>query len=213
MKKGISIFCIVLFLPASLFARNNSESCSGKEIRNTVSAVKTARPGDYILLPSGKKYIVTKEEIAIVKGEFDYENLSGVETTVEKDGTEIKTISGAHIAYMYPDGQAAHVLKTGISFTAFMNHIRETFFLARYVDLGNDIYEYAAVGPPRFSVFRASVQYQTISDGIEELRALDITVYNFGGEHKHLNIVPNRIWYGGIFRKEAHINRLANLIK
>jgi mannose-6-phosphate isomerase-like protein (cupin superfamily) len=166
------------------------------EIENKISAVKTANPGDYILLPSGKRYILTKEEIAITRGEFDYENLSDVEKAVEEDGTEIKTISQAHIAYVYPDGQSTHILKTSISFTAFMRHIQETFFLAQYVDVFKTYSEYLDIEPPKFTVFRASVQYQIISDGIEELQLLDITAYNYDGENRRIKYCskPDMIW-------------------
>jgi hypothetical protein len=196
MKKYIIVFSLVFLFTPLVFAQETSRGYAGKEIKNLLSAVKTANAGDYILLPSGKKYVLTKEEIAIARGEFNYEDLSSVKTIVEEDGTEIKTISQSHIAYVYPDGQATHILKTGISFTAFMNHIQETFFLAQYIDLREDAHEYVNIDPPRFSVFRASVQYQTISDGIDELQALDITVYNFDGENMHIKYCskPDMIW-------------------
>jgi hypothetical protein len=204
MKKNIMGFCLTfLFMPV-LFAQNNA-GYTGKEIPNLVSAVKTANPGDYILLPLGKRYILTKEEIAIMQGEFDYEDLSGVETKVIKDGTEIKTISQAHIAYVYPDGQATHILKTSVSFTAFMRHIQEKFHLTHYVDDKSTLHEYVDIDPPSFSVFRASVQYQTISDGIEELQSVDIEFYNLDGENKRMRYCEraNMIW-GNISDRGAY---------
>jgi hypothetical protein len=208
MKKNIAAFCMALFLIPALFAQNNTGHRGeeiGEEIPNLVSAVKAASPGDYILLPSGKKYILTKEEIAIVKGEFNYEDLSNVETEILEDGTEIKTISQAHIAYVYPDGQATHILKTSISFTAFMRHIQETFYLAHYIDYKDAAQEYVDINPPDFSVFRASVQYQIISDGIDEQQSLNITIYNLNGENKYMRYCsnPNMIW-GNISDKGAY---------
>jgi hypothetical protein len=196
MKKLSLVFFIVLFHIPFLFAQENTNAYVGKEIPNLLSAVKAANPGDYILLPSGRRYVLTKEEIAIAKGEFDYKDLSGVETKVEENGTEIKTISKSHIAYVYPDGQSTHILKTGVSFTAFMNHIRETFFIADFIDSGENAHEYMNIDPPRFSVFRASAQYQTISDGIEELQAIKVTVYNFNGENKFSQYCskPKMVW-------------------
>jgi hypothetical protein len=185
MKK-ILVFSMVVFYVPLIFAQGISNAYAGKEIENLVSAVKAADPGDYILLPSGKRYVLTKEEIAIAKGDFDFEDLSGVATETRKDGTEIKTISQAHTAYVYPDGQATHVLKTNISFTAFMRHIQETFFPAHYMDLQKSAHASVDIDPPDFSVFRAGVQYQTISNGIEELRALNITIYNYDGKNMRM---------------------------
>jgi uncharacterized protein YxeA len=186
----------VLLVMSSINLYAQTFETEPKEIENKISAVKNANPGDYILLPSGKKYILTKEEIAITKGEFDYENLSDVKTEVEEDGTEIRTISQAHIAYFYPDGQSTHVLKTNISFTAFMRHIQETFFLAQYVDNFERMKEYVDVEPPEFTIFRASVQYQTMSDGIDEIQALTITAYNYDGKNLQIKYCsePDMIW-------------------
>jgi hypothetical protein len=174
---------MVLLIPLTLSAQTTAEVSAGKEIPNSVAAVKSASPGDYILLPSEKKYILTQEEIAITRGEFNYDDLSGVETETRDDGTEIKTISTAHIAYMYPDGQSTHIVKTGVSFTAFMRHVAETYYLAEYIDSRGSTHEYTTIDPPRFEVFRASVQFQVMSDGIDELQALTITVYNYDREN------------------------------
>jgi len=167
-----------------------------KQIENKVSAVKNANPGDYILLPSGKKYTLTKEEIAIAKGEFNYENLSEVETTVESDGTEIKTISQGHIAYIYPDGQSTHILKTNVSFTAYMKHIKDSYFLAQYIDYFEIPNEYMEIDPPGFTVFRSSVQYQILSDGIDDIQALTIIIYNYDNMNRMVKYCskPDMIW-------------------
>jgi hypothetical protein len=181
------VVVVVLSCPFVLFAEGRIDgsvrpvSGGGREIKNSVSAVKAANPGDYILLPSGKRYVLTREEIAIVKDEFDYDDLSGVETETREDGTEVKTISKAHVAYIYPDGQSTHILKTNISFTAFMRHITATYFLVEYIDSGGGSSEYITIDPPAFDVFRASVQFQMMSDGIEELKALTVTAYNYDG--------------------------------
>ncbi|MDR2701355.1 MAG: hypothetical protein LBB72_02865, partial [Spirochaetaceae bacterium] len=135
MNKTFTLLLVVILTvyAANLYAQASKETPEPKQIENKISAVKNANPGDYILLPSGKKYTLTKEEIAIAKGEFNYENLSDVETTVESDGTEIKTISQGHIAYIYPDGQSTHILKTNISFTAYMRYVKDAYYLAQYI--------------------------------------------------------------------------------
>jgi len=196
MKKYGLAFSIVLLCGHLLPAQGNPNVYEGKRIENLISAVKSANPGDYILLPSGKKYVLTKEEIAITRGEFDYTDLSGAETKMREDGTEIKTISQGHIAYIYPNGQATHIFKTSISFTAFMGHIEETFSLVQYIDRSQEPYEFINIEPPDFPVFRAIVQYQTISDGIVEMQALDVTIYNFDGENIYLRYCskPDMFW-------------------
>jgi hypothetical protein len=186
MKKVIFIFSIaVLYIPL-IFAQEVSSVYQGKEIKNLSSAVMMANPGDYILLSSGKRYILTKEEIAIARDDFDYKDLSEAATKIYEDGTEIKAVSQAHIAYIYPDGQATHLLKTSIPFTAFMRHIEEEFFLVNYIDSEKSAHTYINIDPPDFHVFRASVQYQTVSDGIEELQSFKITVYNYDGENIYM---------------------------
>jgi len=198
MNKTFVLLLIVV--PAAfsinLHAQTSNETPEPKQIENKISAVKNANPGDYILLPAGKKYTLTKEEIAITRGEFDYENLSDVETTVESDGTEVKTISQGHIAYIYPDGQSTHILKTNISFTSYMRYVRNTYFLAQYIDYSETPNEYMEIDPPGFTVFRSSVQYQILSDGIDDLQALTVTIYNYDNINRMVKYCskPDMIW-------------------
>jgi hypothetical protein len=183
MRKYLIIF--LLIIPFSfIFAQEITE---GRKIENLLSEVKAANPGDYIVLPSGKKYILTREEIAIVKGEFDYEDLSAVKAETLADGTEVKNISIAHVAYMYPDGQSTHILKTSVSFSAFLRHIEETYYISDFIDINGDPNEYAIISSPDFNVFRASVQFRTISDGIEELQDIMITAYNYYGKNVRIS--------------------------
>lgn len=177
-----------------------SVSAQAKEIPNLLSAVKAAGPGDYILLPSGKKYVLTKEEIAIARGEFDFGDLSGVRTNVQDDGTEVKTISEAHTVYVYPDGQSAHLLKTALSFTEYMKYVEKRYYISHYIDREKKYNDYAAIGSPRFKVFRASVQIAKIFNEQETLDYLTITVYNYtvgrpGGSYlMHFCEKPNFVW-------------------
>jgi hypothetical protein len=196
MKKWALAFSIVFLCGPLVFTQENQDADVRKEIKNLVSAVKAANPGDYILLPSDKKYILTKEEIDIVNGYFDYADLSNVKTETRDDGTEIKTISESHVAYIYPDGQSTHVLKTNVSFTPFLQHIEERYYITRYIDGLNDLHDYRPVNSPRFNVFRASVQFQTISNGVEELESVTVTTYNYRGENFIMKYcgVPDMFW-------------------
>jgi len=194
MKKLFTLLLVSLSL--NLYAQSSNEMEGPKEIENKISAVKNANPGDYILLPSGKRYILTKEEIAIVKGDFNYDDLSNVETTIEEDGTEVKTISQAHIVYVFPDGQSTHVLKASFSFTAYMRHIKKTFYLAHYIDWYETPNDYLNIAPPEFDVFRAKVQYQMISDGFEEMQSITIMAYNYDSQNMMIRYTskPDMIW-------------------
>jgi len=89
MKKWAGFFIGLLLFPFVLIAQ-------GTEIPNQADAIMSAQPGDYILLPSGNKYVLTKEEIMIANGTFSFENLSDAATTTKADGTVVKTISQAH---------------------------------------------------------------------------------------------------------------------
>ena len=181
-KRTICIFFILSAFPLALFA-NASAEAGGMEIPNLVSAVKAAAPGDYILLKSGKKYVLTREEIEIVRGNFDYDDLQGVRTETRIDKTEILTISESHVLYRYPDGQSTHILKTGPAFTPFMEHIEKKYFIIRYVDYLGGYHDFQTISSPRFNVFRASAQFQKISNGTDTLEAVTITAYNYKGQN------------------------------
>jgi hypothetical protein len=187
------------------FGQNTSDETGGREIRNTVGAVKAANPGDYILLKSGRKYVLTKEEIDIANGVFNYEDLSDVRTETRDDGTEIKAISEGHIAYIFPEGQSLHILKTGVSFTAYMEFIEERYYIARYIDMLNSVHDLREINSPRFNVFRASVEIQTVSNGVDELESVFITAYNYKGENFIIRYssVPDMVW-GNISSEESY---------
>jgi hypothetical protein len=180
-RAGIAVLGALVLSSAGLFAQEIPGE--GREIPNRVSAGRGAVGGDYIVLPSGRNYVLTWEEIAIAKGEFNYENLSEVATEILPDGTEMKTISEAHQVYLHLDGQISHILKSSASFAPFLRYIEGAYYTARYIDaLGNYADARPAAAPAAFTVFRAGIRFETISDGIEEIQSVDITVYNYRGE-------------------------------
>ena len=155
----------------------------GVEIRNLTSAVRKAKPGNYIRMPSGKKYHLTGEEIDIVNGKFDFGDLSDVKMEILDNGTQIKNISEAHTVYGYRDGQSAHLLKTGVSFTQFMKqHIEKKYFPGCYIDRSGNSHDSEPASSPPFSVFRAVIQFQLISNGVIEAEQVIIRAYNYKGE-------------------------------
>ena len=184
MRKNVCFFAVFLCVWFGIAAQRASGENGDKEVKNTIGAVKTADGGDYILLKSGRKYVLTQEEIDILNGVFDYEDLSDVKTETREDGTKIKTISEAHVAYLFPDGQSQHLLKSSRSFTLYVQqYIEKNYFLGHYVDISGDYHDSRPHGSPRFYVFRAIVQFQTISDGVNEAERVLITAYNYKNEN------------------------------
>jgi len=183
----LTLFCLPLFLNAQE---------TGKEIENRLSAVKKANPGDYIVLRSGIRYILTAEEIAIARGEFDFNDLSNVKTEIRQDGTRIKTISQAHTVYEYPDGQSTHIIKTSVSFNVFMEYIEKNYHIARYIDYLYAHNDLSYIGSPRFNVFRARVEFQTISNDSEEIDLITATAYNHNEKNYIMKFTskPNMVW-------------------
>ncbi|MCL2139121.1 MAG: hypothetical protein FWH41_06275 [Treponema sp.] len=182
MKRILTIMlCTFFFLyPLALFAQATGNA-EGKEIENLVSSVKAANAGDYILLPSGNKYILSKAEIDIANGNFNFEKFSDLASEKKEDGTEVITVSQAHSVYVYPNGQVNHLFRTVASFTALLEYIESCYHLTYYVDASGDIQEFRNIRSPQFNVFRAGVQFQKISNGAEELDSVIITVYNYKG--------------------------------
>jgi hypothetical protein len=202
MKNWLWILVFFAFFSTILLAQEKSTDSSdlyidiGTEIQNTVIAVKTARPGDYIVLKSGKKYILTKEEIEIVRGEFDFSDLSEVYTEIRDDGTAVKSISGAHKVYQYPDGQFSHLLKTGASFSALMGYIESKYHIALFNDYYDKLHESVPVSPQSFNVFRGIIQFQVLSDGQKKMESITITVYNHNDNNYKMRYcsMPEMIW-------------------
>ncbi|MDR2952001.1 MAG: hypothetical protein LBU82_02030 [Treponema sp.] len=181
-------------LPEETDAASAEET--GREIPNRAADIRAAQPGDYILLPSGNRYVLTREEILIVGGTFDYGDLSGVSVETKDDGTEIKTISQAHEVYTYPDGQVVHALKTNAAFSSFLRYIEEKYHLMRYLDSSGVLRESKQLEPPGFTVFRAFIQFEKISNGAEELESLAVSVYNNEGKNFAVKYcsAPNLVW-------------------
>lgn len=197
MKKYICFLVLLSMFSINLFSQEAAGAgYTGQEIENTVAAVKNANPGDYILLKSGKRYVLTREEIEIARGSFNFDDLSGVRTELRDDGTEVKTLSEGHVVYVYPDGQLTHLLKTGASFSSFMNYISNRYYLALYMDFFYDFYESIPITPRSFDVFRATVEFQTISDGLNEMQSIYVSAYNYRGENFAMRYTsePDMIW-------------------
>ena len=178
MKKGICALVLAFFFPLALCAQ-----AGGREIENSLAAVRAANAGDYIVLRSGRRYVLTRAEIDIARGSFDYNNISVVQTETRDDGATVKTISQAHTVVTHPDDQSVHLLKTNRSFSEYMKYIEKNYYPGQYIDTAGRIHDTEPVSPPPFSVFRTSVHIQTISDGEKEVERVIITAYNHNGQN------------------------------
>ena len=197
MKKTLFIFIsMVLFLPSFLaFAQ---QPAGGSEIPNLVSAVRAANPGDYIVLPSGHRYVLTAAEIEIVRGNFDYGDLSALPTETRSDGTEVIIITGAHTAYIFPDGQSIHMLRTSRSFSDYMaNYVENRYYIGSYIDYNGIPDEFGPAPPRNIAVFRAAVEFQLISDGTDVVESVNVIAYNFRGRSFQMMYFPTDTWQWG----------------
>jgi TolB-like protein len=172
------------------------KSGEGKEIKNTRAAVKAANEGDYIILKSGERYVLTYDEIDIARGEFNFNDLSGVPAQAEADGTVIKNISESHTVKVFPDNQSAHLIKTPGSFATYMKYIEENYYPGRYINSSGYSRDSEPVTPP-VSWFRAIVHIQTISDGVSSYERLIITAYNHRGNSFIRRYYPTEGWSWG----------------
>jgi len=168
----------------------------GKEIKNSLAAVKAANEGDFITMNSGEPYVLTYDEIDIARGEFNFNDLSGVPGQIEADGTEIKKLSEAHTVKVFPNNQSAHLIRTPSSFTRYMEYVEENYYLGQYRDEWGNYHDSKPESPPT-SVFRAIVHIQKISDGESEYERLIITTYNFRGNSSTRRFYPTDDWAWG----------------
>jgi TolB-like protein len=157
------------------------KSGEGKEIKNSLAAVKAANEGDYIIRKSGERYVLTYDEIDIARGEFNFSDLSSVPAQAGAGETVIKNISESHTVKVYPDNQSAHLVKTPGSFARYMKYVEENYYPGRYIDYSGASRDFEPIRSPSFSIFRATVQIQSFSNGTIKVEQLLITHYNYNG--------------------------------
>jgi len=192
MKKWAGVFIGILLFSFVLSARE----ASGEEIPNQADAITSAQPGDYILLPSGNKYVLTKEEIKIADGTFEYTDIANAPGETKADRTVIKTISQAHKIRIYPSGKTVHVIKTRAAFDYSLKFLEDNFYPMRYIDSSGVLRDSKPIAQPRFYVFRAFIQTESITNGVDELTYFIVSVYNFEGENYVIKYctVPDMVW-------------------
>jgi len=171
-------FAFILF---ALFAVVSSQIFAD-EIPNTWGAIKNAKPGDYIVLIDGSHYIITEEEIDIVKGQFDYNDDSGLKEGVPRsDGGKEYTITTAHKRIIWPDGKTMEIFKSRRAFDTYIDFLRESYYpiprLSRY---NNEIigYYFDIPSPEDLNTFRAKVYKTFLTDGKEISLCIEVQEFN-----------------------------------
>jgi hypothetical protein len=158
-----------VFIIFALFAVVSSQIFAD-EIPNTRGAIKNAKPGDYIVLIDGSHYIITEEEIDIVKGEFDYNDSELKEGIPRQDGGIEYTITSAHKKIIWPEGKTMEIFKSRRAFDSYIDFLRESYYpIPRLSILNNELIGYYFdISPPEdLNTFRAKVYKTFLTNGTE----------------------------------------------
>jgi hypothetical protein len=160
-------FVFILF---TLFAVVSSQIFAD-EIPNTRGAIKNAKPGDYILLIDGSRYIITEEEINIVKGQFDYGDDSELKDGIPRpDGGIEYNITSAHKRIIWPDGKTMEIFKSRRAFDTYIDFLQESYYPIPYLSiLNNELIGYYRdiSSPEELNTFRAKVYKTFLTSGTE----------------------------------------------
>jgi hypothetical protein len=194
-------FAFILF---ALFAVVSSQIFAD-EIPNTRGAIKNAKPGDYIVLIDGSHYIITEEEIDIVKGQFDYNDDSELKDGVLRpDGGIEYTITSAHKRIIWPDGKTMDIFKTRRAFDTYIDFLRESYYpIPRLSTYNNELIGYSFVisSPDDLNTFRAKVYKTFLTDGKEISLCIEVQEFNRDAIGKGLSsgfqASESGIFYGG----------------
>ena len=157
-------FAFILFL---LFAVISSQIFAD-EIPNTREAIKNAKPGDYIVLIDGSHYIITEEEIDIVKGQFDYDESELTEGTLRPDGGIEYAITSAHKRITWPDGKQMDVFASRPAFDAYISYLQKRYYPIPFLSVFDNSligYNRDISSPEDLNTFRAKVYKTFLTDG------------------------------------------------
>jgi hypothetical protein len=171
MKKGIFIF----FIATAVF------SAIADEIPNTIGAVRNARPGDYIVLTDGSHYVLVEEEIAIVNGNFDYNDDEALKENAvpRSDGGTEFNITSSHKRIIWSDGKSMDVFTTRRAFDSYIRFLAANYDpipFTRYDSIIGNTYPVRM--PEGLETFRGKVYKTYITDGIETLEIFVVKEFN-----------------------------------
>jgi len=171
MKKSIFIF----FIAAAVF------SAIADEIPNTIGAVRNARPGDYIVLTDGSHYVLVEEEIAIVNGNFDYNDDEALKENAvpRSDGGTEFNITSSHKRIIWSDGKSMDVFTTRRAFDSYVRFLAANYDpipFTRYDSIiGNT---YPVEMPEGLETFRGKVYKTYVTNGVRTLEIYVVNEYN-----------------------------------
>jgi hypothetical protein len=87
-----------------------------------------------------------------------------------------------------------------------MEYIEKKYYPGLYIDYNGKTLDSWPVSPRSFNVFRATVQFQTMTNGIEEVEVVTTTVYNYDGENYSKRYYPEPGWIWGGLSNDGAFN-------
>jgi hypothetical protein len=170
--KTIVFICFFAFAMLPAFA---------DEIPNTVGAVKAAKPGDYIVLKDGSHYVLVEEEIAIVNGTFDYNEVEVLkENEVPRsDGGVEFNITTPHKRIVWPDGKSMDIFTTRRAFDAYVKFLGEQYDFIPFTNYGEFVgNSYPTRVPQGLRSFRGKVYRTFLTNGVKTFDYIEVKEFN-----------------------------------
>jgi len=171
MRKLIFLFCLSLIV----------ENLYAEEIPNTLGAVKNAQSGDYIVLQDGSHYVLVEEEIAIVNGQFDYDDTQALqENEVPRaDGGVEFHITPAHKRILWPDGKSLDILTTRRAFDDYLRFLARQYDPIPFTNHGEFVSNtYPTPAPEGLASFRGQVYRTFLTNGTETFDYIEVKEFN-----------------------------------
>jgi len=151
------------------------------EIPNTVGAVKNAKPGDYIVLKDGSHYVLVEEEIAIVNGKFDYDDIEALKENEfpRADGGSEFNITPAHKRIIWPDGKSMDILTTRRAFDDYIKFLAKQYKPVPFTMYGTPIgNSYPTDVPEGLETFRGKVYTTFLTNGERTFVFIEVKEFN-----------------------------------
>lgn len=174
-KKTIR-FVLTALCAASLCA----PTLAAGEVPNTLGAVKTAKPGDYIVLRDGSHYVLVASEIEAVNGTLDYDDEALKQNEVPRsDGGIEYNITSAHKRIVWEDGKSMDILTTTRAYDAFIKYLSERYDVIPFTNYGEFVgNSFPAIVPDGLLTFRGKVYSTTLTNGVDTYDYIDAKEYN-----------------------------------
>jgi hypothetical protein len=63
-----------------------------------------------------------------------------------------------------------------------MKYVEKNYYRGTYIDYAKNAHNSKPLNHPGFTMFRATAQFQMISDGVQKIECIDISAYNYRRE-------------------------------